>query len=137
MMRKPYPNALAWLLLCGYAPGAHAQTAAVPGAGFGQMVVGLAAVIALVFALAWLARRLGLPGQSHSPLLRHIAALSVGSRERVLIVEVADQWLVLGVTAHSIQTLHTLPKGVAPEMPALRLPGGFAALLQKAGNKHV
>jgi flagellar protein FliO/FliZ len=54
----------------------------------------------------------------------------------VLIVEVGDRWLVLGVTAHTIQALHTLPKGEAPVTPQLRLPGGFAALLQKAGSKH-
>jgi len=75
--------------------------------------------------------------QSHSPLLRRIATLTVGTRERVLIVEAGDQWLVLGVTAHNIQTLHTLPKGELPEPPAMRLPGGFAALLKKAGAKHV
>jgi flagellar protein FliO/FliZ len=137
MIRKRHLTALGWPLLCGSVHAADAQTAALPSAGFGQMLFGLAAVIGLVFALAWLARRLGVPEQSHSPLLRNIAALSVGSRERVLIVEAGDQWLVLGVTAHTIQTLHTLPKGVAPEMPALRLPGAFAALLKKAGNKHV
>jgi flagellar protein FliO/FliZ len=136
MTRLSSTAASAWLLLGVYTPGAYAQTAAMPAAGFGQMLLGLTAVIGVVFALAWLARRLGVPGQSHSPLLRHIAALSVGSRERVLIVEAGEQWLVLGVTAHSIRTLHLLPKGVAPELPALRLPGGFAALLQKAGAKH-
>lgn len=137
MMRPCRAATLRCSLLWGIAPCAHAQAAAMPTAGFGQMLFGLAAVIALVFALAWLARRLGVPGQSHSPLLRHIAALSVGSRERVLIVEAGDQWLVLGVTAQHIQTLHTLPKGEALAVPQLRLPGGFAALLQKAGSKHV
>lgn len=123
-------------LLCGWLPGAHAQAAATPTAGIGQMLLGLSAVIGLVFALAWLARRLGVPAQGQSPLLQRIATLSVGTRERVLIVEAGDQWLVLGVTAHTINTLHTLPKGDAPAAPALRLPGGFAALLQKAGGKH-
>lgn len=136
MTRKPCVAACAWLLWCGFAPAAQAQAGTLPAAGFGQMLLGLTAVIGLVFALAWLARRLGVNGQSHSPLLRHIAALSVGSRERVLIVEAGEQWLVLGVTAHSIRTLHVLPKGTTPEVPALRLPGGFAALLQKAGGKH-
>jgi flagellar protein FliO/FliZ len=127
----------AGMLLCGWASETCAQSAALaPTAGFGQMLFGLAAVIGLVFALAWIARRLGVPGQSQSPLLRRIAVLAVGTRERVMIVEAGDQWLVLGVTAHSIQTLHTLPKGEAPAVAALRLPGGFAALLQKAGSKH-
>jgi flagellar protein FliO/FliZ len=130
MMRRHFFAAAGlWLA----APVAHAQAAATPAAGIGQMLFGLAAVIGLVFALAWLARRLGMPGETQSPLLRRIAALPVGARERVLIVEAGDQWLVLGVTAHNIQTLHTLPKGETPAVPALRLPGGFGALLKKAG----
>jgi flagellar protein FliO/FliZ len=141
MMRARQATAAFGLLLCTIAPAAQAQAAATatttPGSGFGQMLFGLAAVIGLVFALAWLARRLGVHTQAQSPLLRHIAALSVGTRERVLIVQAGDQWLVLGVTANTIQTLHTLPKGDVPDAPALRLPGGFAALLKKAGNKHV
>ena len=137
MMRARNRNASLWLRACAFAPAAHAQSVAVPAADFGQMLFGLTAVIGLVFALAWLARRLGVPAQSQSPLLRHVAALSVGSRERVLIVQAGEQWLVLGVTANAIHTLHTLPKGELPDTPALRLPGGFAALLQKAGSKHV
>ncbi len=135
MTRTPYAAATGFLL-CGFATGAHAQTTTVPASGFGQMMFGLVAVIGLVFALAWLARRLGVSAQAQSPLLRRVAALAVGARERVLIVEAGEQWLVLGVTAHNIQTLHVLPKGVVPDVPGLRLPGGFAALLQKAGSKN-
>jgi flagellar protein FliO/FliZ len=100
------------------------------------MLFGLAAVIGLVLALAWLARRLGVQGEIASPLLRRIAVLPVGTRERVLIIEAGDQWLVLGVTAHNIQTLHTLPKGEVPAASGLRLSGGFAALLKKAGAER-
>jgi flagellar protein FliO/FliZ len=124
---------IAFAVLAGAAQVARAQTGATPTAGMGQMLLGLTAVIALVFALAWLARRLGVPLQVTSPLLKRVASLTVGARERVLIVEVADQWLVLGVTTQSIQTLHQLPKG---ELPAAKLGGNFAALLQKARSHH-
>jgi flagellar protein FliO/FliZ len=129
---RTLPAAALLLLAAPYAPSVHAQDAVAPATGVGQMLFGLAAVIALVFALAWLARRLGVPAQSPSPLLRHVAAITVGARERVLIVQAGEQWLVLGVTANSIQRLHTMPKGEIPAAPALRLPGHFAALLQKA-----
>lgn len=118
------------------AQAAQAQTGAVPTAGMGQMLFGLAAVIGLVLALAWVARRMGLQAPTQSPLLRRIATLAVGARERIMIVEAGDQWLVVGVTAQNIQTLHTLPKGETPAAPAIRLSGGFAALLQKARNQH-
>ena len=132
MMRRGSSAALLLLM----AANAHAQAPATPAAGFGQMLFGLAAVVALVFALAWLARRLGVPTPAQSPLLRRISALPVGTRERVMIVEAGEQWLVLGVTAQSIQTLHIMPKGELPETAALPLPGAFAALLKKAGTPH-
>ncbi|WP_242550057.1 flagellar biosynthetic protein FliO, partial [Pantoea agglomerans] len=39
------------------------------------------------------------------------ASVSVGQRERVVIVDTADARLVLGVTAQQITHLHTLPPG--------------------------
>ena len=122
-----------------YAPqAAHAQGAATPVTGMGQMLLGLAVVIALVFAVAWIARRIGLgvPGHDATPLLRRIAAMPVGPRERIMIVEAGAAWLVVGVTAQSIQTLHTLPKGELPDIPVSNFAGGFAALLQKARAGH-
>ena len=37
------------------------------------------------------------------------ASLSVGPRERVVLLEVAGQWLVIGVTSGQINSLLTLP----------------------------
>ena len=121
-------------------PSAWAEASAIPAAGAGQMLFGLAVVIGLVFAVAWIARRLGVSGQDASPLLRRVAALPVGPRERIMIVEAGNDWLVVGVTSQSIQTLHTMPKGEIPEGQAHKitsgLAGGFAALLQKARTGH-
>lgn len=134
MRRRQTPfSAIAASML---ASPAYAQATTTPVAGVGQMLLGLAAVIALVFGMAWLARRLGVPMQDNSPLLKRVASLTVGPRERVLIIEAGDQWLVIGVTAQQIQTLHHMPKGELPQMPAHAL-GGFAALLQKARGQHV
>lgn len=126
----------AGVLLAALPSAAQAQAVA-QAAGVGQMVFGLAIVIGLVLAMAWLARRLGMATiDQSSALLRRIAALPVGPRERIVIVEAGDAWLVLGVTAQSINTLHTLPKGEAPEPTAQKLAGGFMALLQKARAQH-
>lgn len=45
------------------------------------------------------------------------ANVSVGPRERVVIVDVEDSRLVLGVTATQITALHTLPPAPQYEMP--------------------
>ncbi len=87
-------------------------------AGMAQAILGLAAVLALIYGLAWAAKRLRLARGAEPALLRAVGGLSVGTRERVVVVEVADTWLVLGVTPQSIRTLHTLPKQADAAFPA-------------------
>lgn len=85
---------------------------AVPSLGFGailQAVFGLLIVIGIVFACGWLARRLGFQPSRQSGLIKVVGAASLGARERVVVVEVADTWLVLGVGTGSVRRLHTLP----------------------------
>jgi len=72
-----------------------------------QVVFGLAVVIVVIFGCAWLFRRLsnnmvGIPRH-----LRVVSAVMVGQRERVVIVELGAEWLVLGVTAQSVNLLST------------------------------
>jgi flagellar protein FliO/FliZ len=91
---------------------------AVPSLGFGavlQTVFGLAVVIGLVFACAWLARRLGLQGGPRNALVRTISAASLGGKERVAVVEIGDTWLVLGAAPGNVRLLHTMPAGTLPD----------------------
>lgn len=78
-------------------------------AGLLQAGSGLVVIIGLIFLVAWIARRLGLQRHSKGHLLKVVGSTAVGRQERVVIVEVADTWLVLGVTAGQINTLHNLP----------------------------
>ena len=66
--------------------------------GLLQATLGLALVLGVIVAFAWVARRLA-PGtvRGTGVPLTIIASQAVGQRERVVVVEVADQWLVLGV----------------------------------------
>ncbi|WP_347558288.1 flagellar biosynthetic protein FliO [Robbsia sp. KACC 23696] len=86
---------------------------AVPSMGAGAMlqaVFGLAVVIALVFACGWVARRLGLkPSMRRGGIVKVIGSAALGARERVVVVEVRDTWLVLGVAAGNVRRLHTMP----------------------------
>ncbi|MEO7403364.1 MAG: flagellar biosynthetic protein FliO [Burkholderiales bacterium] len=75
-----------------------------------QALVGLGIVVGLIVVTAYVLKRLQ-PGRfTASNLLRPVASLSLGARERVVVVEMGEQWLVLGVTAQNITTLHTAPK---------------------------
>ncbi|MBS0339475.1 MAG: flagellar biosynthetic protein FliO [Proteobacteria bacterium] len=90
------------------APAAGA-TGAVGAGGLMQAVLGMACVLGLILACAWLARRFGLQRLGGGNVVKVVSSTSVGQRERVVVVEVAGQWLVLGVTPQNINALHTLP----------------------------
>lgn len=75
-----------------------------------RLAGGMLLVLALVFGAAWLLRRLQrLQGINHGKL-RVVAGLAVGQRERVLVVQVGEQQLLLGVAPGSVKKLHELPE---------------------------
>ena len=66
-----------------------------------------------------------------SNLLHVISSASVGARERVVVVEIGDSWLVVGVAPGSVNALMTLPKGeTLPAAPSV-LNTSFAASLKQ------
>lgn len=106
----------------------HASFAAT---GLLQTGLGLAVVIGLIFLLAWGARRLGLQPSGQGRLLKVVSSAMVGQRERVVVVEIGDTWLVLGVAAGQVHALHTLPAGPGPEAPARATGAVTGAFSQK------
>lgn len=78
------------------------------GSSLVQLVGGLAIVVALLLGSLMLIKRLSSP-RGAAAGLKVLGAAPVGPRERVVLVELADQVLVLGVTPSSVNTLHTLP----------------------------
>lgn len=68
----------------------------------------LGAILLLILIIGWLVKRLGFaPKNSRNNLLNVRASCSLGARERVVVVEVDNQCLVLGVTSQNITHLHT------------------------------
>lgn len=79
----------------------------------------LGGIVLLILLVAWLAKRFGLAGvrMTSKRTLQISASVSVGTRERVVVVDVEDARLVLGVTASHITHLHTLPLATDSEQP--------------------
>lgn len=106
-------------------------------AGMLQMLPGLALVLLLIVALAWLAKRGGVGRGAPGGHLRIIAERAVGSRERVVVVEVGGQWLVLGVAPGQVRSLSQMarPESAAPAAPASDARPPFAVWLERALKK--
>lgn len=102
-----------------------------------QVLFGLGLVLGAIGATAWLLRRLA-PGQvSASGNLRVIGGVAVGPKERVVLVDVGDTRLVLGVAPGRVNTLHQMPRPVAetPGSAAGQVADTFAARLKGLLNK--
>ena len=77
-----------------------------------QMLFGLAIVLAAIVGVAWLFRRFTMGGGMLGRLqpARVVSGVMVGPHERLVIVELEGEWLVLGVTSRSVNLLKTLDK---------------------------
>ena len=98
-------------------------------------VLGLLLVLGLIFGLAWLARRMpGMTGLRGNAGLRVVRSLALGTRERLVVVEVGGTQLLLGTGAGGTRLLHTLETPLVDDAPAQPTP--FAQLLaQRLGKK--
>jgi flagellar protein FliO/FliZ len=99
---------------------------ALPSLGVGgllQGLLGLVAVLAMVFGCAWFARRFGMQAKGPRGVVKIVGGVMLTQKERVVVVEVAGTWLVLGVAPGQVSTLHTVPAGSA-EIGATNSAGG-------------
>jgi flagellar protein FliO/FliZ len=106
-----------------------------------QTILALVFVLAILAALAWFMKRYGPRAGGGSAHLRVVGALSLGGRERIMVVEVGDQWIVVGASPGRINALATMPKqeGVeASSVLAAHLPpaSGFADWLKQTIDKR-
>jgi flagellar protein FliO/FliZ len=93
------------------------------------------AIIVMIPAALWLLKRTPMGGAASNSTMKTIAALPLSTNQRIVTIEVgqgdARRWLVLGVTAQNITTLHTMePQGDVPAGANAPLPP-FAQLLSR------
>ncbi|WP_435927708.1 flagellar biosynthetic protein FliO [Dryocola sp. BD613] len=103
-----------------------------PGSVLFNVGGALALVLLFIAAIAWVARRAGFrqQGRKASALLTIKCSQSLGQRERVIIVEVQDKWLLLGVTPANITCLATFDKqSGAEEISHSPLAGDFQSVM--------
>ena len=91
------------------------------------------AVALLAAGGTWLVARASRQRLAHSPLLRVIAAVHVGPRESVVIVEAGESWLVLGVAPGRVNPIQTLARDAAA-LPEPQRP--FAEWLRKVADRN-
>ena len=91
-----------------------------PAGGLLQTIMALMLVLGLLAGLAWLLKRYGPKAGAAGANLRVVGALNIGGRERIMVVEVGDQWIVVGAAPGRVNALHTMPRqeGALAPLPA-------------------
>lgn len=98
---------------------AAAAPAAAPSATDGlwgpalRTLASLAAVLAVLAVCAWLARRLRDRGAFRGGLIEVVSGVSLGGREKVVLLRVGDEQVLVGISPAGMRPLHVL-RGAAP-----------------------
>ncbi len=105
-----------------------------PGVGSGD-VLSLAAsmivIVGIILVLGWIYSRSRTIGGAGGDVINVVATRALGPKERLFVVEVADQQLLVGMTAGAVQTLHVFEKPVVAA-DAAKPRSGFAGRLRSA-----
>ena len=122
------------------------STATGPAAGsLIQTIFALCLVLALLAALAWFMKRYGPKAQAGTAHVKLVGALNLGGRERIMVVEVGDQWIVVGASPGRVNALATMPRQIgiaadaAPDatlQPHQPSASSFAAWLKQTIDKR-
>ncbi|HEY0847055.1 MAG TPA: flagellar biosynthetic protein FliO [Noviherbaspirillum sp.] len=141
ILRARPASVVATLLSAAIAPAAVAAEQATAPSSAGnllQVLFGLVVVLALMAGAAWILKRMGVAGAGANNVAKVVGGVSVGNRERVVVVEVADQWIVVGVAPGRVNALSTMPRQEHAVPPAVSAPDGrnFAAWLKQTIDKR-
>ncbi|WP_213941449.1 flagellar biosynthetic protein FliO [Pseudomonas sp. dw_612] len=100
-------------------PVATATAAAAPAVSSGvagqltQLVFGLLLVLGLIFFLAWLLRRVQQAGPAgKGQVIDIIGSRALGPRDRLMLVQVGNEQILLGLSPGTITALHVLKEPV-------------------------
>ena len=140
-MKRLLAAVLAWPL-SALAAEPVTSAAAVPAAGGGvgaqltQLVLGLLLVLGLIFALAWVLRRVQQGGARQGQVIELISSRALGPRDRLVLVQVGNEQILLGLTPGRITPLHVLKEPlVLPESTQPATPEFARRLMEALGQQ--
>ena len=130
MARTPARLALATALLAVAAGPVLAAAGATPVAGGGldssglvgatlRMAAGLVVVLGLLALAAWASRRFRLTGRLRSGLIEVVSGISLGTREKVVLLRVGGEQVLVGVSPAGMRTLHVIRNPESAGFPAV------------------
>jgi flagellar protein FliO/FliZ len=120
------------------APHAASTAAPVGAGGLASVTFALLAVLAAIFAVAWLARRVRGMGSRVGNAIDVLAEIPLGPKERAVLLKVGAEQILVGVAPGRVSALHVLrepievPKATTATVPVA---ASFSALLKRGLGK--
>lgn len=96
-------------------------------------------VVGIILGLAWLLKRMRVPGMMGQQGLKIVRQMPVGTKERIAIIQAGEQQFLVGITAHSIQLISELKQpidsGVTDATPNTPFANQLTKLMKQSQNK--
>lgn len=101
----------------------------------GQLVLSLLFIIGLIIVLAWMLKKMNVIPQQGQGIIKIVSTVSVGSRDRISLIQVGEEQIVIALSPGRITKLHDMASPVAHvEPPQAAQP--FAKTLNSMLQKH-
>ena len=95
--------------------------------GLGEVAFALIVVLAAIFLVAWLVRRMRIVGNRVGGAIDVLANVQLGQKERAVLLKVGTTQILIGVAPGQVNTLHVLTEPLELTKP----PAGAAG---ESGN---
>jgi flagellar protein FliO/FliZ len=103
-----------------------------PSSYISQIILSLIFILLIIFASAWLLKRFGRVQGVAGEAMKVLSVMSVGQKERIVLMQVGDQQLLVGVTTAKITLLKELETPIEVTTRSSLPSGAFANRLQEA-----
>ncbi len=128
------------LLLIAYHPAYSAPNDLLTNSGavwakLIEIFVVLGLILVFIFACAYLLKKTSLVNKQNRGLIKIITSFPLSQKEKLMIIQVGEKQLLLGVTAHSIQTLESFEQPIYLEDGTIK-DDGFSDQLRKFLTKE-
>ena len=135
MMRPFLPLFLALATCCGTAQAAASETLAT--GGLMQITLSLLLVVAVLVGFSVLFKKFGLNRINNGAFpVKVIGGMAISNNQRLMMIEVGDQWLLLGITPQQITTLTTMPRQENTSASGSPDKTSFSTWMQSALEKY-
>lgn len=75
---------------------------------YSQLLISLMMVVAFIIVLALVVQKFNPQRLGSNGAIKLLTSTAVGARERISLIQAGDSYLLVGITAHSIQPLQQL-----------------------------